>query len=314
VGNKYGTITGSSSLVYLIDTRRMGSARYRMDYPEPDRVSPKDGTIEACPFTIQGRRRLPLKAWRFRPEAPGESAMLDFGRGGLGVEVPANVERSRGYLWAVISVAFAAFLTRLNGYTVNVSLPTIARSFNVGTAKVSGVTIYYLLTITTALLVIGRLGDRIGLKRIFVSGYAVFVLGSLLCGLSKNLPMLIAFRCVQGGGAAMLLALSFAIVARAVPKERLGWAFGIMSTSAALGVAAGAPLGGLLAGYVSWRWVFLLNVPVALAAMVVSWQALPADDGRRRAGQHPADGPGGPSDQGGASSNRRPPFDILGLF
>jgi EmrB/QacA subfamily drug resistance transporter len=181
------------------------------------------------------------------------------------------------FLWPVISVAFAAFLARLNSYTVNVSLPSIARAFGVDTSQVSGVTVYYLLVITCALLVVGRLGDRSGLKRIFVAGYAVFLAGSLLCGLSNSLAMLIAFRSLQAGGAAMLLALSFAIVARSVPRARLGQAFGITNTSAALGVAAGAPLGGIVAGYLSWHWVFLLNVPVALVGMVVSWRKIPDD-------------------------------------
>ena len=226
---------------------------------------------------------------------------------------PGGTRESRSYLWPVISVAFAAFLARLNNYTVNVSLPSIARSFDVGTSQVSGVTVYYLLVITCTLLVVGRLGDRIGLKRIFVSGYGVFIVGSLLCGLSRSLAMLIAFRCVQAAGAAMLLALSFAIVAKSVPRAHLGQAFGITNTSAALGVAAGAPLGGLLAGYLSWHWVFLLNVPVALAGMVVSWRMVPSD--RRRPPTATAPVRDAPDSDGGdpaAEPGRLPRFDYLG--
>jgi EmrB/QacA subfamily drug resistance transporter len=183
----------------------------------------------------------------------------------------SRTDRSR-YRWLVISVAFIAFMSKLDLCIVNMSLPTIANHFNVGTGQVSRVVLAYLLGSTSTLLLFGRLGDRYGLKRIFLLGYAVFIFGSFLCGTSPSLAMLIPARFIQGIGCAMLVAMSFAIIPRVLPPEITGWAFGISATGAALGIAAGAPLGGIITGYLSWNWVFLINVPVAvLAALMARW-------------------------------------------
>jgi MFS family permease len=144
-------------------------------------------------------------------------------------------------LFIALSVAFSSFLMRLNAYMLNVSLPTIARSFGISSGDASQVITAYLLIITTMLLLFGKLSDRIGLKRVFIAGYAVFAIGSLCCGLSQNFIMLIVARIIQGTGASMLLAVSFAMIAHFLPAERTGWAFGITSTASALGVATGPP-------------------------------------------------------------------------
>lgn len=185
--------------------------------------------------------------------------------------------QAKQYFWIVISVAFASFMARLNNYTVNISLPTIAQFFGVSTGEVSRVVMSYLLIITSTLLLFGRLGDRIGLKKLFVAGYIIFVIGSLLCGMSRSINVLVGFRCIQGLGAAMLLATSFAIVSKFIPSDRLGWAFGITSTSSALGVATGAPVGGLITGYLSWHWVFFLNIPVGIVAIFIALRMIPDD-------------------------------------
>ena len=181
------------------------------------------------------------------------------------------------YAWIVISVAFASFMARLNSYTVNISLPTIAQYFGVSTGEVSRIIMAYLLIITSTLLLFGRLSDRIGLKKLFVAGYIIFVMGSFFCGLSRNIHMLVGFRCLQGLGGAMLLATSFAIISKFIPADRLGWAFGITSTSSALGVATGAPVGGLVTGYLSWHWVFFINIPVGIAAIFIAMRMIPDD-------------------------------------
>ncbi|MCX5806207.1 MAG: MFS transporter [Proteobacteria bacterium] len=183
----------------------------------------------------------------------------------------------------VLSVAFASFLGRLNLYTVNVSLPTISRIFNIGTGEASRIVTVYLLVITSFLMFFGKLGDRTGHKNIFIIGYGVFILGSLFCGISTGINTLTIARAIHGLGSSMLLAASFAILARVVPENRLGWAFGMNASATALGVAAGAPLGGIIAEYLSWRGVFLINVPLGAGAMVCAYKFIPSSVGNHDA-------------------------------
>ncbi|MBA4390381.1 MAG: hypothetical protein C0399_05535 [Syntrophus sp. (in: bacteria)] len=186
-------------------------------------------------------------------------------------------EERKHYL-IVLSIAFASFLARLNLYTVNVSLPTISRTFNVGTSEASQIVMVYLLVITSSLILFGKLGDRKGFKNMFIAGYGIFISGSLLCGLSQGIHTLIASRFLQGLGSSMLLAASFAIIAKTIPREKLGWAFGINATANALGVAAGAPLGGIIAGLFSWRLIFLINIPLGIIAIAFALRYLPSSN------------------------------------
>ncbi|MFA6035303.1 MAG: MFS transporter, partial [Myxococcota bacterium] len=119
--------------------------------------------------------------------------------------------RSR-YFWLVLSVTIAAFMSKLDSYIVNISLPSIARAFNVSTGEVSLTVIVYLLVSTSLLLLFGKIGDRIGFKRVFILGYAVFTAGSLFCGLSWGICTLVASRFIQGVGGAMLLSSGYAMI------------------------------------------------------------------------------------------------------
>ena len=179
--------------------------------------------------------------------------------------------------WILISIAFTSFIVALDTYIVNVSLPAIARYFNVGTSDVVNVMVAYLLVITSTLLLFGKLGDRFGFKKLFVLGFCVFTAGSLLCGISPTLGILIGARCLQGIGGAMLYAIGTALIPRHLPEHRRGFAFGITSTSAGLGMALGAPIGGFITQFLSWHWIFLINVPVCIAAVFVALRVIPAD-------------------------------------
>jgi EmrB/QacA subfamily drug resistance transporter len=179
--------------------------------------------------------------------------------------------------WILISIAFTSFIVALDTYIVNVSLPAIARYFNVGTSDVVNVMVAYLLVITSTLLLFGKLGDRFGFKKFFVLGFCVFTAGSLLCGISPTLGILIGARCLQGIGGAMLYAIGTAMIPRHLPEHRRGFAFGITSTSAGLGMALGAPIGGFITQWLSWHWIFLINVPVGIAAIFVAVHVIPGD-------------------------------------
>jgi len=179
--------------------------------------------------------------------------------------------------WIVGSIAFASFMCTLDSSIVNISVPSIARYFNTGTSEVSWSILAYLLTMGVLLLPAGKLGDTLGLKRTFQLGQCCFVIGSLLCGLAPSLALLIAARVLQATGSAMLVTTAYALVPRLIPKESTGWAFGLLATAAALGVTCGAPLGGFITGFFSWRWIFLINVPVGVLALLASARCLPLD-------------------------------------
>jgi EmrB/QacA subfamily drug resistance transporter len=166
-------------------------------------------------------------------------------------------------------------MATLDSYIVNVSLPSIARDFDVTMSKASLVILSYLLSLTSATLISGKLSDRFGLRSILVIGYALFMLASIFCAYSPGIDFLIAWRFIQGIGAAMIVTSGYAIVPRLVPSEIQGRAFGYVSILAALGPALGTPLGGIISGYSSWHWVFLINLPIGIAAMLVAWKTLP---------------------------------------
>lgn len=184
---------------------------------------------------------------------------------------------SRRQRWIVISLALAGFIATLDDYIVSVSLPAIASDFNATTSEASLVTMAYLLALVASLMLFGRLGDRIGHRRVFLAGYATFVLGSALCSLAPSLPALVGFRVVQGLGAAMLSVTGPALIAATIGGSRRGWAFGIFTTVTALGITLGAPLGGVITGLLSWHVVFAVNVPIGIVAAAVAWRVLPVD-------------------------------------
>jgi EmrB/QacA subfamily drug resistance transporter len=182
------------------------------------------------------------------------------------------------YLPIVISAGFAAFMTRLDIYIVNISLPTISRFFNVSVGSVSQIITYNLFALTCFLLIFGKLADRIGLKKIYVSGLIVFSLSSLLCSLSPTIEWLIVFRCLEGIGGAMLIATAFAMIPRYLPSRITGWGYGIQCIASMLGITVGAPIGGVISNYLTWQWIFLINVPVGICAVVMALKILPKEN------------------------------------
>ena len=174
-------------------------------------------------------------------------------------------------------LALSTFMASLDSTIVNISLPAIAESFKVPMNSVSWVAMSYLLVLSGFLLVMGKLGDMKGFRRVFIVGFAVFTIGSLLCALSQSIETLIGFRFIQGIGAAALEAIGPAMIAIYLPKEIRGKALGILATIVSLGIAAGPILGGFLTEYLSWHWIFLINVPIGIVAVIASMKFLPSD-------------------------------------
>jgi DHA2 family metal-tetracycline-proton antiporter-like MFS transporter len=162
-------------------------------------------------------------------------------------------------------------------YIVNISMPSIMRYFNATTSEVAWVVLMYLLFNCGTMLLTGKLADSIGPKRLFIWGYVIFTGGSLLCGMSPTLSMLIISRAVQGLGGAIISVMAYTIVSKFIAEEKIGSAFGILAMATTLGIAIGAPAGGFIVEFVSWHWVFLINVPMGIIAIITASKAIPAD-------------------------------------
>jgi MFS family permease len=168
-------------------------------------------------------------------------------------------------------------LSSLGTSIANVGLPTIARAFDASFQAVQWVVIAYLLAVTTLIVGAGRLGDLIGRRRLLVAGIALFTAASVACALAASLTQLVAARAVQGMGAAVMLSLTLAFVGDTVPKDRIGRAMGLLGTMSATGTALGPSLGGLLIAGFGWRALFVLNVPLGLAALALALRYLPSE-------------------------------------
>ncbi len=186
----------------------------------------------------------------------------------------ASLPSSRGGLSAL---SLAMLLAALGTSIANVALPTIADEFDASFGAVQWVVLAYLLAITTLIVSVGRLGDLTGRRRLLLAGIATFTAASVACGLAPTLPALTTARAVQGLGAAILMALALAFVAETVAKDRIAAAIGLLGTMSAIGTALGPSLGGFLIDGLGWRAIFLVNVPLGLAALALAHRHLPAD-------------------------------------
>ena len=153
------------------------------------------------------------------------------------------VDYSRKW-YVMVAVGTSFFLATIDESIVNLALPTLVRDLNTDFPTVQWVVLAYLLTQTTLMLTVGRLGDLLGKKAIFTAGFIVFTLGSILSGLAPTVYWLIAFRALQAVGAAMALALGFALVTEAFPPGERGKALGISTTIVSLGIVLGPTVGG----------------------------------------------------------------------
>jgi EmrB/QacA subfamily drug resistance transporter len=184
---------------------------------------------------------------------------------------------SRVPSWALASLSICMLLSALGAGVANVALPTLAQAFDATFQDVQWVVLAYLLGVTTLIVSVGRLGDLIGRRRLLLIGLAVFAAASALCGLAPNLPLLVAARAVQGLGAAVMMALSVALVGEAVPKAKTGAAMGLLGAMSATGTALGPSVGGLLIAWLGWRAIFLVCAPLGVAALYLAHRFIPAD-------------------------------------
>jgi EmrB/QacA subfamily drug resistance transporter len=184
--------------------------------------------------------------------------------------------------WVLIAVGVSTFMTALDTSVVNIVLPVLNQDLHTSVATIEWIVIIYLLLVSGLLLSFGRLGDLHGHRRIFLTGFVIFVGSSMACGLAASAGWLIAFRGFQAIGAAMLAANSPAILTKSFPNNQRGLALGMQATMTYLGLTVGPTLGGWLTVQYSWRAVFFINVPVGFLALFISFLFVPRDSG------HPA--------------------------
>jgi EmrB/QacA subfamily drug resistance transporter len=180
-----------------------------------------------------------------------------------------SVNSSRKW-WVFLAVGIGTFMSALDSSVVNTILPVIRDYFGSNVAVVEWAVVIYLLVVSSLLLTFGRIGDLRGHKAIYIAGFVIFVGASAACGWSPSVAFLVSARAVQALGAAMLFANSPAILTKSFPPSQRGQALGMQATMTYLGLTVGPALGGWLTQTWSWRAVFYINVPVGLAAFILS--------------------------------------------
>lgn len=205
---------------------------------------------------------------------------------------PQAVRASPRAHWYVVgTVCIGAFMGQLDASIVTLALPRIGADLHAGAGAVRWVALSYMLVLTGTLVAVGHLADRVGRKLLYTYGFAVFTVGSALCGLAPSLDWLIAARVLQGLGAAMLQANSVALIAAVLERRELARGLGVQGAAQAGGLALGPVLGGLLLTLGGWRLVFLVNVPAGVVGIALGWLLLPRS--------HRA----APADRGGIADN-----------
>jgi EmrB/QacA subfamily drug resistance transporter len=188
----------------------------------------------------------------------------------------ALLARQSYYQWLIVGVTcIGAFIGQLDGSIVQLALPALSQAFNVSVDDVRWVAIVYPLFFAAFLPVVGRVCDIYGRKHIYLLGFALFSIASLLSGFATSLETLVLLRIAQGIGGAMLGANSMTILMKSIAIERRGQAIGLYTTAQAVGVCTGPLVGGLLLQALGWQWIFWVTVPFGLAATIAGWLILP---------------------------------------
>jgi EmrB/QacA subfamily drug resistance transporter len=176
--------------------------------------------------------------------------------------------------WVALNISIGIYMSTLDASIVNISLPTIIQSLNTDLKAVAWVVMAYLIIATGCLLLMGRLADLYGQRRIYLFGFLTFTVGSALCGFSPSIHFLIASRMLQGLGASATMAIGLAIITTVFPERDRGQALGIVGSVVSIGFLTGPLLGGFLVEHLGWRSVFFINLPIGVFGTFLSLKVL----------------------------------------
>lgn len=189
----------------------------------------------------------------------------------------------------MIVASIAVFLDYLDTSIVSIALPTISVDLGVGSFTASWVMTSYLLALGSTLLLFGKLADRSGRDReIFIAGFVLFTFASFLCGLSQDIATLIGFRVIQGIAAGMMVSTATMLITTRLPDDIRGIGMGIIATSGGIALALGPGLGGVVTEFISWHWIFFINIPVGIVGVVLAFFVIPLSE-VRTCTKHPFD-------------------------
>jgi len=180
------------------------------------------------------------------------------------------MKKTRSPLYVTTLIAGAFFMENLDGTIIATALPQMARSFHVGAVNLNIGMTAYLLTLAVFIPISGWVADRFGARSVFASAIAVFTLASLLCGASRTLTQFTLMRILQGIGGAMMVPVGRLIVLRNTPKEKLTQAIAYITWPGLTALVIGPPLGGFITTYATWHWIFFLNLPIGVLALILA--------------------------------------------
>lgn len=190
-----------------------------------------------------------------------------------------NDDRAHKKRWIILlTIVLLTFMATLDSSIVNVALPVMAEKLSVSMASIEWAVTSYLIVIVGTILIFGRLADIKGKTTIFKTGIVIFTIGSLTCGISNSLVMLVISRGLQAIGAAGTMSTSHGIITHTFPSNERGRALGVNGTFVALGSMVGPPIGGIIVSALSWQYIFLINVPIGVLAFILAMKTLPKSD------------------------------------
>ncbi|GAB5054151.1 MULTISPECIES: MFS transporter [Pediococcus] len=177
----------------------------------------------------------------------------------------------------LLATSMVSFMSTIDASIVNIAVPQLSHDLHVPMNEAEWVVSVYLVLICMLLIFFGKLSDQIGRIKLFQIGTLIFVIGSLGCGLSMNLPLMLGARVVQAIGASMTMATNFGIITQIFPRNRHGVALGVNSSFVQVGNIMGPGLGGLILSVLSWHFIFFINVPIGLIAFVFGYKIFPKE-------------------------------------